>query len=44
MIKPVSLDELCKDGKPTIYIAALRVDEDFYPDDARLLIPEPRSF
>jgi hypothetical protein len=43
MIKPVSLDELCKDGKP-IYIAALRVDEDFYPDDARLLIPEPRSF
>jgi len=41
MIEPVSLDELCKDGKP-IYIAALRVDAEFYPDD-RLLIPEPRS-
>jgi len=26
MIEPVSLDELCKDGKP-IYIAALRVDD-----------------
>ena len=25
MIEPVSLEELCKDGKP-IYIAALRVD------------------
>jgi len=30
MTKPVSLDELCKDGKP-IYIAVLRVDEDFIP-------------
>jgi transposase InsO family protein len=38
-IEPVSLDELCKDGKP-IYIAALRVDDEFYPDDG-LLIPEP---
>jgi len=26
MIEPVSLEELCKDGKP-IYIAALRVDD-----------------
>jgi hypothetical protein len=42
MIELVLLDELCKDGKP-IYIAVLRVDEDFYPND-ELLIPEPRSF